>query len=188
VYYEKQTLIKCFEERAIRFGDFTLASGRKSTYYIDKMHVTLDSRGLYQISTGIWELLFGVQYNAVGGMVIGADPIVGAVLMKARSCFRDMTGFLVRKEPKDHGTQSCIEGPLQPGDRAVIIEDVVTTGGSALAAVDRVEAFGAKVVMVVGVVDRLEGGAEAFAARGIKYASLLTLDDFPSLQRHRQQV
>ena len=176
--FDRDQLIELFRERAIRFGEFTLASGRKSTYYVDKMQITLHSLGLAVACHGLTQLLADVEYDAVGGMTIGADPIVGGLLTIAAAEGRELEGFLVRKEPKGHGTRQFIEGPLQPGQRVVIVEDVVTTGGSAIAAIDRVEEFGAQVVQVVAIVDRLEGGAATFAERGVAYRSLLTIEDF----------
>jgi orotate phosphoribosyltransferase len=87
-------------------------------------------------------------------------------------------GFMVRKEPKGHGTNQYVEGPVQPGEEVVIVEDVVTTGGSSLAAIERVEGFGLKVTRVMAIIDRMEGGAEAFARRGYKFSSLLSIRDF----------
>jgi len=175
---DKQELMDLFRSRALRFGDFTLASGKKSTYYVDKMQVTLHSHGLRMISEGFWKALQGVEFDAIGGMTIGADPLVAGVLTIASAAGRDLKGFLVRKEPKGHGTQNFIEGPLAKGDRVVIVEDVVTTGGSSLLAIDRVQEFGAEVVQVLAIVDRMEGGAANFAARDIPFRSLMTIADF----------
>ena len=111
-------------------------------------------------------------------MTIGADPIVGGVLVAAAEKGRSLDGFLVRKEPKGHGTQRYIEGPVTPGSRVVVIDDVVTTGGSAIQAVDRIVEFGCEVVCVVGIVDRKEGGAANFAAKKLPFRSLLTIEDF----------
>jgi orotate phosphoribosyltransferase len=176
--YDKQRLMALFRERALKFGDFTLASGKKAKYYLDGKQVTLHSAGLRQVSLGLLELLRGVGFDAVGGMSIGADPIVAGVLTVAAEQGRDLKGFLVRKESKGHGTQRFVEGPLEPGERVVIVEDVVTTGGSSLLAIDRVQEFGAKVVQVLAIVDRMEGGAANFRERGIPFASLLTIEDF----------
>jgi orotate phosphoribosyltransferase len=176
--YDKQQLMGLFRERALKFGDFTLASGKKAKYYLDGKQVTLHSRGLRQVSLGLLELLRGVEFDAVGGMSIGADPIVAGVLTVAAEQGRDLKGFLVRKESKGHGTQKYVEGPLEPGERVVIVEDVVTTGGSSLLAIDRVQEFGGKVVQVVAIVDRMEGGAAQFAARDVPFRSLLTIEDF----------
>jgi orotate phosphoribosyltransferase len=111
-------------------------------------------------------------------MSIGADPIIGGVLAAAGARGRELLGFLVRKEPKGNGTQRYIEGPVQPGMKVVIVDDVVTTGGSSLQAIDRVQEFGCEVVQVVAIVDRMEGGAANFAARGLDLKSLLTIQDF----------
>ncbi len=176
--YDRSRLMELVKERALRFGDFTLASGKKSSYYLDGKQVTLSAEGLMQISYGLLDLLQDIDYDGFGGMSIGADPIVGGVLVAAATQGRQLQGFMVRKEAKGHGTQRFIEGPIQPGQKVVIVDDVVTTGGSALQAVDRVEEFGCKVVHAVGIVDRLQGGGEAFAAREIPFSALLTIRDF----------
>jgi orotate phosphoribosyltransferase len=176
--YDRGQLIRLFRERALKFGDFTLASGRKSTYYLDGKQITLHSAGLWLVSHGLLTLLDDWEFSAIGGMSVGADPIVGGVLAVAAQLGRSIEGFLVRKEAKGHGTQRYLEGPLMPGAQVVIVDDVVTTGGSALQAVDRVVEYGCRVAGVVGVVDRLEGGAENFAARGLPFRSLLTIEDF----------
>ncbi len=176
--YDKEALVQLLKEKALKFGNFTLASGKQSSYYLDGKQVTLNSEGLRLACAGLLELLKDVEFDAVGGMSIGADPIVGGILVLAAQYGRKLDGFLVRKQPKDHGTQRFIEGPVKPGARVVIVEDVVTTGGSALKAVERVEEFGCQVVHIVGIVDRMEGGAENFANRGIPFKSLLTIEDF----------
>lgn len=176
--YDRSQLIRLFHERALKFGDFTLASGKKSTYYLDGKQITLHSTGLRLVSEGLLALLEGVDFTAIGGMSIGADPIVGGVLTVAAEQGRRLDGFLVRKEPKGHGTKQYIEGPVEPGAKVVVIDDVVTTGGSALQAADRIEEFGCEVVCVVGIVDRKEGGAANFATRGLAFRSLLTIEDF----------
>lgn len=176
--FDRQELIGLFHQRALKFGDFTLASGKKSTYYLDGKQISLHSTGLRLVSHGLLDLLSDVPFDAIGGMTIGADPIIGGVLVAAAERKRSLGGFLVRKEPKGHGTQRYIEGPVVPGTNVVVIDDVVTTGGSALQAVDRIVEFGCKVVCVVGIVDRKEGGAAAFAERGLPFRSLLTIEDF----------
>ncbi|WP_437187171.1 orotate phosphoribosyltransferase [Planctomicrobium sp. SH668] len=176
--YDKATLCDLFRERALKFGDFTLASGKKATYYLDGKQITLHARGLKLVSEGLLELLDSGEIDAVGGMSIGADPIVAGVLSAAADKSRDLLGFLVRKESKGHGTNKFVEGPLQPGMKVAIVEDVVTTGGSSLLAVDRVEEFGCKVIQVLAIIDRMEGGAKNFAARNIPFQSLLTIEDF----------
>jgi orotate phosphoribosyltransferase len=176
--YDKQTLIALVREKALEFGDFTLASGRKASYYLDCRKLTLDSAGANQVGEGILDLLGNDLPDAVGGMAVGADPITAAVITLAHLQGKKLRGFIVRKEAKAHGKGRDVEGPVQPGDTCVIVEDVVTTGGSSLAAIEKVEAFGLKVLGVIAIIDRLEGGAEAFAAKGYKLRSLLTIKDF----------
>lgn len=176
--YDRQKLIDLFHQRALKFGDFTLASGKKSSYYLDGKQITLHSVGLQLVSEGLLDLLADVKFDAIGGMSIGADPIVGGVLVVAGAQGKDLSGFMVRKDSKDHGTKKFVEGPVVRGMKVVIIDDVVTTGGSALQAVDRVQEFGCEVVQVVGIVDRMEGGAANFAARKLPFRSLLSIKDF----------
>ena len=176
--YNRNRLIALFKERAVRFGEFTLASGKTSYYYVDKMQITLHSEGLRLVCEGLLDLLSGVDCQAVGGMTIGADPIVGGMLAIAAERGVSLDGFLVRKEPKGHGTQQYIEGPLQSGQSVVIVEDVVTTGGSSVIAIERVREFGCHVVQVLAIVDRLEGGAQNFSRHGVPFQSLLTIEHF----------
>lgn len=176
--FSRERLIALFRERALKFGDFTLASGKKATYYLDGKQITLHSEGLRLVSEGLLDLLSDVAFDAIGGMSIGADPIIGGVLTVAGERGRSLEGFLVRKATKDHGTKRFVEGPVRPGSKVVIVDDVVTTGGSALESVDRIQEFGCEVVLVVAVIDRLEGGAANFESRGLPLRSLLTIRDF----------
>lgn len=176
--YDKDALIELIRQRGLEFGDFTLASGKKATYYLDCRKVTLDARGAKLIAEGILELLADALPDAVGGMAIGADPITAAVITVAGMRDIELKGFIVRKEAKQHGQGRAVEGPVVPGDRVVIVEDVVTTGGSSIQAIDRVEEFGLEVQRVIAIVDRLQGGAEVFSQRGIPLTSLLTVRDF----------
>ena len=176
--YDKDALVSLVREKSLEFGDFTLASGKKATYYLDCRKVTLDSAGALLIAEGILELIGEPLPDAVGGMAIGADPISAAIITVAAVQGKKLRGFIVRKEAKAHGKGRDVEGPVTSGDEVVIVEDVVTTGGSSLKAIERVEAFGMKVAGVIAIIDRMEGGAEAFAKRGYKLASLLTIRDF----------
>ena len=176
--YDPELLKQLVRERALRFGDFTLASGKKAKYYLDGKQVTLDATGARLVGEGILDLLGDDLPRAVGGMSIGADPITAAVVTMAGVRGLPLAGFMVRKEPKGHGTERYIEGPVQRGDRVAIVEDVVTTGGSSLLAIERAEAFGLVVTRVIAIIDRLEGGTAAFAARGYSLSSLLTIADF----------
>jgi orotate phosphoribosyltransferase len=175
--YDRQALIALIQAKALEFGDFTLASGKKARFYLDCRRVTLDSRGANLIAAGILERIADAWPDAVGGMAVGADPITGAVITLAGQGPRPLRGFIVRKEAKAHGKGRDVEGPVKAGDRVVIVEDVVTTGGSSLLAIEKVEAAGMIVDKVVAIVDRLEGGAEAFANRGYKLETLLTIRD-----------
>jgi len=141
--------------------------------------VVLDARGSMLVGRAILEKLkaLGPLPDAVGGMSIGADPITSAVVTMAGVEGLPLKGFMVRKESKDHGTKKYIEGPVAPGQRVVIVEDVTTTGGSSLLAIDRAQEFGLVVERVVTVIDRLAGAQAAFAARGIPLESLVTIRD-----------
>ena len=180
---DRSRLIALLKRDALRTGAFTLASGRTSHYYVDGRKVTLSAEGALLIGTGILEVLDDLVANAsvvvaVGGLTMGADPIVGATLAVAGARgLNRWRGFLVRKEAKQHGTGRLIEGPLDPTDLVVIVDDVATTGGSSLQAVEAVQAIGCKVARVVVVLDRLEGAAEAFASRGLDFRSLVTIRD-----------
>ena len=176
--YDKQALMDLVREKALKFGDFTLVSGKKAKYYLDGKQVTLDSVGAKLVAEGILDLLGSDLPKSVGGMAIGADPITAAIITMAGVRGLPLKGVLVRKQAKGHGTEKFVEGPVSPGDNIVIVEDVVTTGGSSLEAIDRVEAFGLKVKQVIAIIDRMEGGAAAFTARGYKFSSLLTIRDF----------
>jgi len=177
--YDKQALIELVREKALRFGDFTLASGKKAKYYLDGKQVTLDTAGSRLVAEGLLDLLIKDKMpDAVGGMSIGADPITAAVVVMSAVRGTPIKGFMVRKQAKGHGTNQCIEGPVRSGESAVIVEDVVTTGGSSFEAIERCEQFGLKIAGVLAIIDRMEGGAEAFAQRGYRFASLLSIRDF----------
>ena len=175
--YDQQQLIALVRQLGLKLGDFTLASGKKSSYYLDCRKITLDSEGANLIAHGMLGLLGPELPDAIGGMAIGADPITAAIITTAGAQGRKLKGFIVRKEAKQHGTGKDVEGPVNAGETCYIVEDVVTTGGSSLAAIEKVEAFGMKVLGVLAIIDRLEGGEAAFAARGYKLQSLLTIRD-----------
>ena len=172
-------LIGLIESKALKRGTFRLASGREASFYLDAKQVVLDAHGAMLVGRAILERLrsLGPLPAAVGGMSIGADPITSAVITMAGVEGLPLKGFMVRKEPKDHGTKKYVEGPVEPGQRVVIVEDVTTTGGSSLLAIDRVHEFGLVVERVVTVIDRLAGAKDAFAARGIPLESLVTIRD-----------
>ena len=176
---DRERLNALLKRDALKMGSFTLASGRASHYYVDGRQVTLSAEGAALIGAGVLaQLSDRPDVAAVGGLTLGADPIVGATLAIAGACGRDqLRGFLVRKEAKGHGTGQLVEGPLEPGGVVAIVDDVATTGGSAFRAVAAAQALGCSVARVIVVLDRLEGAAEAFAARGLDFRALLTIRD-----------
>ena len=175
--YNRQALIDLIGDKALEFGDFTLASGKKASFYLDCRKITLDSLGANLVAAGMLDLMAEDYPDAVGGMAIGADPITGAIITCAGQTGRPLRGFIVRKEAKQHGKGQAVEGPVRAGDRVVIVEDVVTTGGSALRAIDAAREFGLDVIGALTIIDRLAGGADAFAAQGVPLRSLLTIED-----------
>jgi len=159
----RDRLLALLRERAVAFGDFTLASGRKSTYYIDARLVTLHPEGGYLIGRVILDMMarHGIEADAVGGLTLGADPIAVSVAVASHQERRPLPAFVVRKEAKSHGTGRRVEGGLKPGARVLIVDDVVTTAGSTLQAIGAVEEMGCRVAAVMCLIDRAEGGAEA---------------------------
>lgn len=176
--YDRDALQRLIREKALKFGDFTLASGKKSNFYLDCRLVTLDSAGAALIAEGMLDLLAEDMPDLVGGMAIGADPITAAIVTLAGLRRIPLRGVMVRKEAKQHGTGKLVEGPFQDGESIVIVEDSLTTGGSSLLAIERCEAVGLKVKRVLAIVDRLEGAREAFTARGYDLTTLFTVRDF----------
>ena len=168
-----------FERRKV-----TLASGKESNFYIDCKRTSLTAEGHFLIG----RLLFAEirekspRARAAGGLTLGADPLASAVSLTSFLAGQPMPAFVVRKEPKGHGTGQWIEGreALQPGWEVAILEDVVTTGASTLKAIERAESEGLRVSHAFALVDRLEGGRETLEARGYRLAALFTREDFPA--------
>ncbi|MFY7878337.1 MAG: orotate phosphoribosyltransferase [Pirellula sp.] len=181
--YDPEQLKSLIRKHALRFGQFTLASGKQASYYLDCRTITLHPDGANLIAAGMLDLLLGNHFGSipdcVGGLAIGADPITASVVAHSGLRNRGLLGFMVRKEAKQHGTGKLVEGPVQPGMKCVIVEDVITSGGSALKAAQAARDFGLEVIGVLGVIDRLEGGLAAFQEAGIPLATLLTIQDFP---------
>jgi orotate phosphoribosyltransferase len=173
-HFELDRLIELIRKHALAFGDFTLASGKKASFYLDCRKLTLHPEGANQVAAGMLNLLAGNLPNAIGGMAIGADPITASTITLAGQQGIPLMGFIVRKEAKQHGTGRQVEGPVEPGMTAVIVEDVVTSGGSALKAVDAARDFGLQVHGILAVVDRLEGGREAIESAGLSLQTLVT--------------
>lgn len=176
---DRLELLSFLKEKALQFGDFTLTSGKTSKYYFDGKQVTLSPKGACLLGKIIIHKIMDDKIQALGGLTIGADPIVGAVAALAYPLGLDIKTFIVRKETKKHGKQRLIEGPaLNPGDRVVIVEDVITTGGSSIKAVEAVKSAGCEVIKVIPLVDRLEGGTENIEGMGIKVDPVFTAKDF----------
>jgi orotate phosphoribosyltransferase len=178
--YDRDALLELIRTEALQRGDFTLASGKKASYYLDCRKITLHPKGANVIAAGMLDAIesAGTLPDAVGGMAIGADPITASIITLAGQRDLPLKGFMVRKEPKGHGTGKQVEGPVAPGQRVVIVEDVITSGGSALKAVEAAQEFGLVVERVVAIIDRLAGGEAAFRAKGLPLITLTTIRDF----------
>jgi orotate phosphoribosyltransferase len=176
---DRDQLVRMLAARSARRGNFTLASGRQSTLYIDARLTTMTpdgqrligELGLRAIADAKWRV------DAVGGLTLGADPIAYAICHTSADTPRPLRAFTVRKEPKAHGTGKQVEGPLAPGDAVVIIEDVITTGGSASRAVEAVRREGGVPTGILALVDREEGGREALEALGLDVRTLATASE-----------
>jgi orotate phosphoribosyltransferase len=173
------TLVRLLAERSARRGQFTLSSGRTSSLYIDARLTTMSPDGLALIGPTALAAIERARWNvdAVGGLTLGADPVAYAIAYASALAGRPVRAFTVRKEAKTHGTGRLIEGPFRSGDRVAIVEDVITTGGSALRAIDAVRSAGGDVVGVLAVVDREEGGREAIEAAGVPVIALVRARD-----------
>jgi orotate phosphoribosyltransferase len=171
----RERLIQELREHALVIGEVTLTSGATAQYYVDAKRAILMPDGFRALGELVAAEARELGATAVGGMTMGADPVACAALAAGA----DVKAFFVRKERKEHGLQRWVEGPLlEPGERCLVVEDVVTTGGSTVKAIERIREEGLEVVGVVSVLDRQAGGAEAIeAAAGAPYRPLATIDD-----------
>jgi orotate phosphoribosyltransferase len=181
----KKRLARLLVEKSYREGDFTLASGRKSDYYFDCRVTALHPEGSWLIGTLFNKLLADVDIKGIGGMTLGADPLVSATTVISYEQGRPLAGLLVRKEAKGHGTGQFVEGMgnFQLGDKVAMVEDVVTTGGSLLKACERVKAAGLDIVAVCTILDREEGGREIIQAAGYELKALFTRKELVELAK-----
>lgn len=181
----KKRLARMLIEKSYREGEFTLASGRKSDYYFDCRVTALHPEGAWLIGTLFNKLLAGVAIKGVGGMTLGADPLVSATTVISYEMHRPLAGLLVRKEAKGHGTGQFVEGlgNFQPGDPVAMLEDVVTTGGSLLKACTRIQNAGLDIVAVCTILDRQEGGKEILKDAGFDLLALFTREELVRLGR-----
>ena len=164
------------ERGAIKYGDFTLSSGKRSSYYFDGRLLSLDPAGAELIARLLLPEVQAAGAAAIGGTTLGADPIVAAAALASVHRPPPVSGFIVRKESKEHGMQQQIEGPLRPGCRVAIVDDVCTTGGSLFHAIAAAESAGCEVALTAAVLDRREGGSEELRRRGYRFLSLLEAD------------
>ncbi len=176
----KNELLECIKKDAVSQGEeITLSSGKKSNLYVDSKMVTLSPKGAYLTTMVLTDVLKDVDFDAIGGMTIGADPIVGAfAALSYNTQNRDKSTFIIRKEPKKHGKQKYIEGPLKPKSKVVIIDDVTTTGESILKSIDVIKKHtDCEIVKIVSLVDRLEGAREELKKHGYVLESIFTKHD-----------
>jgi orotate phosphoribosyltransferase len=178
----RHELIELIRARSFGRGKIKLASGRESDFYFDLRPTTLHPAGATYIGGMIVDALDGIEADYVGGLEMGAVPIATAVAIAAHARGRDLGAFFVRKKPKDHGARKLVEGLPKgvtlKGKKVVVVEDVTTTGGSAIQAAQALREEGAEVVLVLTIVDRLEGAAENFAAERLPFRALFTAEDF----------
>lgn len=176
---DRATLLRLLSQRSVRRGRFTLASGRESSHYVDARLTTMSPEGLAVIGPLALAAIRQRQWpaDAVGGLTMGADPIAYATALASVTSPPLVRAFTVRKEAKQHGTGRLIEGPMREGDRVVVIEDVITTGGSALRAAEAVQRAGAVVSGILALVDREEGGRAVLEGQGFDVICLATLSE-----------
>ncbi|UCF78737.1 MAG: orotate phosphoribosyltransferase [Candidatus Eiseniibacteriota bacterium] len=174
---QRERLKALLKEHCLSFGDFVLASGKKSNYYLDVRKLTTLPEGAFLLARILLDMLGDGQVQALGGPTIGADPIAGAVAAVSFSEGRELPTFMVRKESKAHGTGKRIEGNLRKGWNVAIIDDVITTAGSILSAVRAAEEAGCAVEKVLAVVDREEGGAQEIERAGYRFEAILKVSE-----------
>jgi orotate phosphoribosyltransferase len=182
---DHEELLALLEEKSVLHGSFTLASGAQSDLYVDARVTTLDPRGALLIGRVGWQLVKqtaearNVQVDAIGGLTMGADPVALSIGIASRidDPQNTLQVFTVRKAAKEHGRQKRIEGNFSKGDSVVVVDDVITTGGSTLQAIDAIEAAGGRVAFILVLMDRQEGGRAAIEERGHAVVSIFTRAD-----------
>lgn len=190
---QREQLLQILKQRSVHQGTFTLASGAQSDLYIDARQTTADPKGLILIGQVGWHLVkeiaarFNVQVDSIGGLTLGADAIASSIGIFAHieDPSAKLQTFVVRKEVKSHGRQKLIEGNFAPGHSVVIVDDVITTGGSTLKAIDAIEAHGGKIAFVIVLVDREEGGRANIEKRGHRVVPIFTRADLTSQDSER---
>ena len=172
----RERLQQLFRERALQFGEFTLASGKKSSYYVNSKKVLFHAEAISLLGDELYEATKDLDFQAIGGLEVGAIPMAAAALTAFHRNGRALEGFFVRKQTKEYGSKERLEGQVKAGDRVVVIDDVLTTGGSMLQAIEAVEALGATVVRAVCICDRLQGAREALTK--YDFRPIFTIRDF----------
>ena len=180
---ERDRLRQMLLDRSMRFGEFVLSSGVTSNYYIDVRKTSLHPDGLRWISKLFVETLQADKVTAVGGLTLGADPLVAGVMLYSAEIGKPLEGFLVRRVAKEHGTRGEVEGNLAGHKRVAILDDVITSGESALIAATSAESYKAEVVRILAVVDRGQGAPQIFQQRGYPFTTLFTIGDLLPVQR-----
>jgi orotate phosphoribosyltransferase len=174
-----ESLQRILAERSVRVGSFVLASGKTSSVYVDARLTTMSPDGMVLIGKLGLERIRSSGWNpdSIGGLTLGADPVAYAISHASAHDNNPLRAFTVRKQPKDHGTGKRIEGPFREGDRVVVIEDVITTGSSALQAISAIEQEGGVVTGVLAIVDRQDGGKDAIRSAGYEVETLTTIGE-----------
>ncbi len=176
---KKQSLLKILKRLCLKHKRVVLSSGKISNYYFDARIGSLSGESAYLIASIILDMIKNDRIDSVGGLTVGADPIIGAIMALSFKKNKPVNGFIVRKEEKNHGMKKLIEGPkLKSSSRVLIIDDVVTTGSSTIQAIKAVKAAGAKIVRVIAVVDRLEGAHENIKQYNCSLEHIFSIKDF----------
>lgn len=174
---DREELLALINDLAVVRGKVTLASGREADYYVDMRRVTLHGKAAPLVGRVMHELVADLDFDAVGGLTMGADPVATAMLHAAAADGEQLDAFVVRKQAKEHGMQRQIEGPDVAGRKVLVVEDTSTTGGSALTAAEALRAAGAQVVAVAVIVDRDTGAEQAVRDAGFDYRAAFSLAD-----------
>jgi orotate phosphoribosyltransferase len=186
----KKRLAEIILERSFQYRDdppFTLASGKTSNYYFNCKPTTLDPEGMYLIGQILFDMLRDSDITAAGGLTLGADPIANALSMISYQQGKPIKSFVVRKDVKSHGTKSAIEGNIRPGETVAIIDDVITTGGSTITAIDIAKEMGLVIDRVIAFIDREEGGRENIEKHVSRVDAILTRSEIMDLYNMRRK-
>jgi orotate phosphoribosyltransferase len=177
----EQQLLPLLRERCYKEGDFVLSSGKRSKHYFDGKMIQMHSAGATLIGEIFYERTKDLDFDAIGGLEIGAIPLTTSTVYAYHNHERTMEGFIVRNKAKEHGTKKIIEGWSRPGSRVVVVDDVVTQGGSVLKAIDAIRKAEETPILILALVDRLEGAEQAFQKAGIPYQAVFTIEDVASV-------